>query len=121
MMMINSTQSVTEYMRDQNKKGMWVLILVLVILLILVLRFFVFPQTPEEKSLANVGGGATINSYTPPLRKNMQCYKDSDCPDETTCNTHGICVPRVHQLPTSEVELKYGRGRGDGSDNTSKK
>jgi len=44
-------------------------------------------------------------------RRKRQCYVDADCPDGTSCNSDGICTPRLSDLPVTKEESKPGRGR----------
>lgn len=64
-----------------------------------------------EKSTGNVGGGGSADNVVSPLRKPHQCHMDGDCPDGTTCNSDGLCVPRLNDLPVARGESKLSRGR----------
>lgn len=45
--------------------------------------------------------------------KQVGCYSDYDCPDETRCDERGLCVPIIHNLPVSKHMLETGRGRSN--------
>ena len=52
------------------------------------------------------------------LRKQLHCYQDADCPDNTFCDPRGMCVPS-ELLPQYVEAPVLGRGRGaEGSDVT---
>lgn len=64
---------------------------------------------PNENYIANIGGGGGTDNILNKTKK--QCYQDVDCPDGTSCNTDGLCVPRLNNLPLSKDDAKLGLGR----------
>lgn len=71
------------------------------------------PTQPAEKYVGNVGNEGIYNLQREPSKKQLGCYNDMDCPDETKCTDQGLCVPIIHELPRSKHTLKWGRGRQD--------
>lgn len=69
-----------------------------------------------EGLVGNVGGGGIYENDDTRVNKGLKpqlCYTDVDCPDQTTCGSQGMCIPRMHILPKSRHMMKMGMGRDD--------
>ena len=73
------------------------------------------PPSGSERYIGNVGGQGTYDfmEFGVKAKKQLGCYTDMDCPDETKCSVKGVCVPLIHELPVSKHTMKLGRGRDD--------
>lgn len=71
----------------------------------------------HKKGATSVGGTAeNMRLVGENLNKQLHCYQDSDCPDRTFCNAHGMCVPS-ELLPRYAEKPVLGRGRqAEGAD-----
>ena len=78
--------------RTTSMKTLWTTFLVLgaVVGLILLYRYY-RESGNTEHYVGNVGSQGTYKDVqTKGSKKLLQCYQDSDCPDETRCNEKGI-------------------------------
>lgn len=83
-----------------------------IVILVFMYRYYRDKQTSEKFYVGNVGSQGTYTDVqSQPINKQLQCYQDNDCPDETRCNEKGICTPIIHPLPIDFHQLKLGRGR----------
>lgn len=86
----------------------WFLLVVLCVLIgIYYARNFGSTNAAEN----NVGGAGGADNFVQKSKKPHQCYGDSDCPDHTTCNSDGLCVPRLASIITTKGESNMSRGR----------
>lgn len=99
-----------------TKNSIWTTIFVFGALLTLITIYNYWRSDLFEKKenyVGNVGGQRTYDvlSSAQSEKKQLGCYSDVDCPDETKCSDKGICTPIIHNLPPSKHMMKMGRGR----------
>ena len=106
-------QLLTDTINVSGNRTLWNTLFVLVIALCFITIYPRYYRTSDgtEKYVGNIGGQDTYNVQTEKEKKQLGCYMDEDCPDETVCGDKGICIPLIHKLPTSMHMLKQGRGR----------
>ena len=102
--------------RASTNQVLWTTFLVLLLVggMILMNRHYRTTTPSRENYVGNVGNQGVYNVQREPEKKQLGCYNDMDCPDETKCSEEGLCVPIIHQLPRSRHMLNQGgRGRED--------
>lgn len=71
-------------------------------------------QTSE--SMGGGYGGQEDRGFNPVPRKQLMCYSDDDCPENTQCAAAGVCIPAIISLPKQAYQQPkdpmQGRGRG---------
>lgn len=88
--------------------GYW---FVFVLLCVLVGVYYTRNYSSTMAAESNVGGAGGGDNFVQKSKKPHQCYGDADCPDHTTCNSDGLCVPRLAVIPTTKGESGMSRGR----------
>lgn len=106
----SSHSNISDAINISNKKAMWTTVFVILVFLGYI-AYRSYYGTGTEHYVGNVGNGGIYNLQREPEKKQLGCYNDMDCPDETRCTAEGICIPIIHDLPRSKHTLKWGRGR----------
>lgn len=82
-----------------------------VMVCVLIGLYYMRSMDSTKAAEKNVGGQGGMDNFVQKSKKPHQCYKDSDCPDHTSCNSDGLCVPRLAVIPTTRGEAGMSRGR----------
>lgn len=105
--------------RTSTTNTLWTTLFVLVVMLVFIVIYGHLRgdkgQPTTEKYVGNVGGQNNLDTRLSaiPAKKQLGCYSDMDCPDQTKCSDKGICTPIIHSLPRTPNMMRLGRGRGD--------
>jgi hypothetical protein len=84
---------------------------IVALLLVIGTLYYMRTYRSAEGMIGNIGGGGARDNAVELVKKPHQCYVDGDCPDGTSCNSDGLCIPRLSDLPVTREESKLGRGR----------
>lgn len=106
-----SHTDLTETINISGNRTLWTTLFVLVMALAFITIYPRYYRTQSEQYVGNIGTQGDYVVQTEKEKKQLGCYQDNDCPDETVCGDKGICIPLIHKLPTSMHMLKQGRGR----------
>jgi hypothetical protein len=112
MVSTRTTDVITGNVIAGNNKTMMITMGIALLFVLGVIVWVRGGRTPEAMgSLSNIGGASRMDNIVNPLRKPLQCYGDLDCPDGTSCNKDGLCIPKLVNLPTSQDAQDMGLGR----------
>ena len=91
---------------------------VALVVLISVVAMSVFLLTRDKKKTKSASAKEQLSIIGLDDSKQLHCYSDADCPDNTFCDPRGMCNPN-EMLPIMPAQpiIIPGRGRGgEGSD-----
>lgn len=115
--------SIAAAINASKHKVIWTTLFILVVSLALIVAYSQMRKkdegggssgAAEKYNVGNVGGQSSFQGVQEMKHsKQLGCYSDMDCPDETRCTEQGLCIPVIHNLPRSSQMMKMGRGRAD--------